>query len=145
MPNRQRVLVKSSGEFDRVAWVKPWRIFLEEIAEHPEQFVLHVPSSTATELIRGSALASAGTAVWSLWDGYLRQQSGMRLSRLLADHEIAMPHLHSSGHASVKDLRRLVEALQPARVVPIHSEATSRYAGLFANVERQVDGSWWEV
>jgi ribonuclease J len=125
VPNRQRILVKSAREFDRVAWVKLCRVFLEEVAEHPERFVFHVPSSTAAEIIHGTALTSVGTAVWSLWDGYLRHQSGSRLSRLLEDHAIAMPHLHTSGHASVKDLRRLVDAVQPVRVVPIHSEATS--------------------
>lgn len=145
VPNRQRVLVKQSGEFCRVEGIRRHRVFLEEVAAHPEQFVFHVPSSTARELIRAGALTSAGSAAWSLWEGYLRQRSGIELVKLLATHDIAMPHLHTSGHASVKDLRRLVDAVQPGRVVPIHSEAGSRYPELFPNVECHADGEWWEV
>ena len=145
VPNRQRVLVKQSREFDRVERIRPHRVFLEEVAARPERFVFHVPSSTARELIRGGALTSAGTAVWSLWDGYLRQRSGLALASLLAQHEIPMPQVHTSGHASVKDLRRLVGAIRPSRVVPIHSEAGDRYRDLFAGVDCHADGDWWEV
>ncbi len=145
VPNRQRILVKQSREFGRVEDIRSHRIYLEEVAAAPEKFVFHVPSSTAHELIRGGALTNAGSAVWSLWDGYLRQQSGVTLVELMAAHDIAMPHLHTSGHASVKDLRRLVDAVQADRVVPIHSEAGNRYPELFRNVESHGDGEWWEV
>jgi ribonuclease J len=145
VPNRQRVLVKQSREFERVERIKSHRVFLEEVAAHPERFMFHVPSSTARELIRGGALTSTGTAAWSLWDGYLRQRSGLALAALLAQHQIAMPQMHTSGHASVKDLRRLVGAIRPARVVPIHSEAGDRYPDLFDGVDCHADGDWWEV
>lgn len=79
VPNRQRILVKQSREFGRVEDIRSHRIYLEEVAAAPEKFVFHVPSSTAHELIRGEALTNAGSAVWSLWDGYRRQQSGVTL------------------------------------------------------------------
>ena len=56
-----------------------------------------------------------------------------------------MPQVHTSGHASVKDLRRLVGAIRPSRVVPIHSEAGDRYRDLFTGVDCHADGDWWEV
>jgi ribonuclease J len=120
-------------------------VFLEEVAAHPERFMFHVPSSTALELIAGGAVTNSGTAVWSLWDGYLRGRSGAALTAQLAEHGIAMPHLHTSGHASVRDLRRLVGAIGPSCIVPIHSEAGDRYTDLFANVECHADGEWWEA
>ncbi len=145
VPNRQRVLVKQSREFWRVDRIRPHRIFLEEVVSHPERFVFHVPSSTARELVSAGALTDAGTTAWSLWDGYLSQRSGAQLTALLAEHKIPMPHLHTSGHASVKDLRRLVDAVLPTRLVPIHSEAGDRYRELFPGVECHADGDWWEV
>lgn len=42
-------------------------------------------------------------------------------------------------------LRRLVEAIQPARVVPIHTFASSRFETLFPRVELQPDGVWWHA
>ena len=145
VPNRQRVRVKEAGEFDRTAAVRPVRVFPEELAEHPERFVLHLPSSSARELIGAGILDRQGAAAWSLWDGYLREPSGVTLTRLLEDHGVPLTHVHTSGHASVADLRRLVTALDPKRVVPIHSEAANRFADLFPRVEPHPDGIWWEV
>jgi ribonuclease J len=52
---------------------------------------------------------------------------------------------HSSGHAGIADLQRLVAALAPGKVVPIHSAAGDRFRELFAGVERHADGEWWPV
>lgn len=51
---------------------------------------------------------------------------------------------HTSGHAYVDDLERLVDAFSDARVVPIHSEATDRFADHFPRVEEHADHEWWE-
>lgn len=70
--------------------------------------------------------------------------SGAALRQLLTDGQIPLEHIHTSGHASVTDLKRLVEAVDP-KVVPIHSEATDRFDQLFPGVERHTDGEWWAV
>ncbi len=145
VPNRQRVRVKESGEFERVTKIREHRVFPEELAQTPGRFLLHVPSSTAGELLRTGVLTAEGVAVWSLWEGYLDDPGGVRLRGMLAAADVELEHLHTSGHASVADLRRLVGALAPARVVPIHSEAGDRFTELFAGVDRQRDGDWWEV
>jgi ribonuclease J len=145
VPNRQRARVKEAGEFDRTAAVRPVRAFPEELAAHAERFLFHVPSSTARELIAAQVLNRSGVAVWSLWDGYLAEPSGVALTGLLAENGIPLRHVHTSGHASVADLRRLVAALDPKRVVPIHSEAADRFSELFPRVDCHDDGTWWEV
>ena len=80
-----------------------------------------------------------------MWNGYLAMASGLRLQELLRRHDIEMTMIHTSGHASVPDLRRLVSAINPGNVVPIHSEAGDRFTDLFPRVNRQADGAWWEV
>jgi ribonuclease J len=67
------------------------------------------------------------------------------LQELLAGHQISLTSVHTSGHASVFDLRRLVEALGPKRVVPVHSDAGDRFCELFPRVERHADGDRWQV
>jgi ribonuclease J len=86
-----------------------------------------------------------GAVVWSLWPGYLDQPSGRRLTELLQEADVPLVHHHTSGHAHIEDLERLVEAFSPARVVPIHSEATERFSDHFPRVERHDDLEWWEV
>ncbi len=145
VPQLQRVRMKQSDEFERVAAIKSVRIFLEELAAHPERFVLHVPSSAAAELLKSGVLDERGLVLWSLWAGYLKDAGSKAMLAELADANVPFRHLHTSGHASVADLRRLVVALNPARVIPIHSESTDRFAELFPRVERHEDGEWWSV
>ena len=83
--------------------------------------------------------------MWSLWGGYLKQPAGLRLQELLCDAEVPLLEHHTSGHAHIDDLARLVDAFAPARVVPIHSEATDQFEHHFPRVERHTDGEWWEV
>ncbi|MFZ1058098.1 MAG: MBL fold metallo-hydrolase RNA specificity domain-containing protein, partial [Candidatus Rokuibacteriota bacterium] len=77
--------------------------------------------------------------------GYLREPSGERLRAWLDRLGITMRIHHASGHAYIPDLKRLVEALAPRRVVPIHTFAGDRFPEFFPHVERQTDGIWWEV
>lgn len=142
VPNRQRILVKQAGEFDRVEAIRACRIFLEEIRTDPGRFVMVMQGSTLPEVARAGCLDHAA-AIWSLWAGYLDQPSGARVVRLLEGHDVPIERLHSSGHARVEDLQALASALAPARVVPIHSTAPERFREFFDNVQPHEDGEWW--
>ena len=63
------------------------------------------------------------------------------MQELLAERQISLTNVR----ASVFDLRRLVEALGPKRVVPIHSDADDRICEFFPRAERHADGDWWQV
>ena len=145
VPNRQRILVKEANEFQRVHQIRSVRVFPEQLAAEPGRFMFHLPSSTVPELIRAGILDASSAVAWSLWEGYLARPSGQRLVALLAQQEIPLVQLHTSGHASVADLRRLVEAFGARCVVPIHSESAERFQELFPTVVRHRDGEWWEV
>lgn len=79
------------------------------------------------EFITAGVLDRRGIVAWSLWEGYLKMPSGAALQELLAEHQISLTNVR----ALVFDLRRLVEALGPKRVVPIHSDAGDRFASSF--------------
>jgi ribonuclease J len=54
--------------------------------------------------------------------------------------------IHTSGHASIVDLKRLATALAPDMLVPVHTFEGDRYPDLFgSNVSLRADGEWWEV
>ncbi len=144
VPNRQRVLVKSTREFDRMFLVRTCRVFPEWLAEHAGQVTLLQPSSAIPELLRAGVLAG-GEVVWSMWPGYLKERSSKRLIASLEGARVPFGIDHASGHASVADLQRLVSALRPSRVVPIHTEAGERYEEYFKHVDPHSDGEWWPV
>lgn len=144
VPQRQRVRVARTREFQRVASVADIRTYPENLATDRGKVAYLGTSSTADELIDAGAL-HAGAVVWSLWPGYLDQPSGRRLLTLLAEADVPLIHHHTSGHAHIDDLARLVQAFRTARVVPIHSEATDRFVDHFPRVELHADHEWWEV
>jgi hypothetical protein len=101
----------------------------------------HRPFSTQS----GPVLSKAGcldgaSAIWSLWHAYLEEPSGKRLCQFLHAHDISITELHLSGHTSVADLNRLVSALEPDRLVLIHSFGSARLPDLFDNVNPTKDG-----
>ena len=81
----------------------------------------------------------------SMWRGYLKAESSQRVMQWLETNGIPWESIHTSGHASVADLKRFAAALAPRRLVPIHSFETGRFAEFFDNVARKEDGVWWEV
>jgi ribonuclease J len=61
-----------------------------------------------------------------MWEGYPKRESTSAVRTWLAGRNISMEVIHTSGHASVADLKRFAAALAPQRLVPIHSFATER-------------------
>jgi len=96
------------------------------------------------DLERAECLAGA-TYIYSQWEGYWAQGAYDRVKNWLVRHSIQKHSIHTSGQASPSDLKKLVSAINPDKVVPIHSFFPEKYPELFPNVEAHNDGEWWEV
>src|SRR5262249_3095819 len=107
LPRSQRSRVMQTQEFERLSAIRECRIFPAELAARPDQFVMTFRSSMIRELEAARCLKGA-RAVWSLWPGYLGQPSSELLHEFLQRHGIELKIHHSSGHANLPDLRRLV-------------------------------------
>lgn len=144
LPKSQKLKVLREKAFDRTNAVKSHRIYAEELRERKGELVMLFRGSMARELEQIDCLEDA-KLLWSMWPGYLRESSGAALKSFLDSHGIDMAIHHSSGHAYIPDLQRLVEALDPARVIPIHSFAGDRFEKFFPRIDRKHDGDWWQV
>jgi ribonuclease J len=144
VPKWQRGKVKEAEQFWRVDEIKPYRIYEKELAANPSKWVIASNLQTARFLDMEGVLPGAA-AIWSMWPGYMKDGSGEKYVTWLATKGIPLTIEHTSGHASVADLKRLATALAPRRIVPIHSFGSLSYSDLFDDVDLQDDGSWWEV
>ncbi len=144
LPRSQRQHVQRTKEFHRVAAFRRHRIYPEEIAARSGELVFSFRHSMARELEQVGCLEDA-RCLWAMWPGYLQRESGQMLRFWLDGLGLELDVVHASGHASVEDLRRLVDALDPDRVIPIHTSAPERFAEHFPRVERHRDGEWWDV
>jgi ribonuclease J len=144
VPERQRMLVKRTGEFHRTRAIQGVRVYPEQLLASPTRYVVLTGSSSIPELVRTGAVRQ-GVAVWSMWTGYLDEPSGIRLRAELIGAGVPLIEHHTSGHAPVADLKRLVTALKPTRVVPIHTDGAAAYIRHFPTSTPHTDGEWWAV
>lgn len=144
VPYSQRLLVKRTASFERIRAIGSKRIYAEELAAAPHRYVMCFRTSMGRELERAACLGGA-SAIWSMWPGYLHENSGKELQRFLGDHSIPLVIHHSSGHATAAALARLAHAVAATRVVPIHTTAPEAFAATVAGLEIRGDGEWWPV
>jgi ribonuclease J len=144
VPLRQRVTVKNAGAFERVEAIRPFRVYEDYVALRRSELVMMFSMVSAPALAKAGALRGSAV-IWSMWAGYLAEPSGERLKAFLTDHSIPMVEHHTSGHASVADLKRLAGTIAPGRLVPIHSLGADQFTDYFENVTQEVDGAWWDV
>lgn len=81
------------------------------------------------------------TWIYSMWLGYFeRSQSLQKLKSFLLEQGVHYEYLHTSGHASLNDLKEFVRKLSPQMTIPIHSFHPEQFHDLFANVKMIADG-----
>ncbi len=67
-----------------------------------------------------------GVLVYSFWNGYKETDD---MKRFLSECEqlgLEIVTLHTSGHADYESIKRLVEAVNPGEIIPIHTEAPEK-------------------
>ncbi len=146
VPEYQRRHIARTGRFDLIERYKPHRIFRDTFAPlAPQAVMLFRPAMMADIDLMPGAWAGA-QMIWSQWAGYLSSPANEAFRAELALRGLALEAIHTSGHASIVDLKRLAVALAPDTLVPVHTFEGERYAELFgANVRQRADGAWWEV
>ena len=144
IPQRQRVQIKEKRLFADLHRHRRNRVYPEDLSALRERAVmLFSPSAMYDRGVQGALEGAHFT--YSMWDGYLRESGPRKVVSWLEDHGIPWNIIHTSGHASVADLRRFAAALAPRKLVPIHSFDTDRFPEFFDNVVQEQDGVWWEA
>ncbi|MFC1580073.1 MBL fold metallo-hydrolase [Thermodesulfobacteriota bacterium] len=84
--------------------------------------------------------------VYSMWRGYFERSKPLRdLREYLEEKQVRIEYLHTSGHASLSDLKKMVDALNPETIVPIHSFHPEEYKNHFPYVRQLEDGEVFEI
>jgi ribonuclease J len=144
LPESQKNQIKRHRLYELAQSYKGSRIYPEKLAEAPGNFVMLFRPSMSTDLDLAGCLAGAHL-IYSLWPGYLKQERQRPFLEWLERHQVPLSHCHTSGHASITDLKKFSKAISPKTLVPIHSFETKRFKEFFDNVERKEDRKWWEV
>ena len=121
------------------------RVKREELHEAPESFLYFGKMSSFHFIDEFKNAAAPVNVIYSQWLGYLDGNhsdyfGSDRISAYRDDPEVNFVYAHTSGHAPLKDLQKLAEALKPKMLVPIHTEDAEGFRSNFENVTTLMDG-----
>ena len=144
LPDTQRWRIKKENAFDISDSYKPYRIHWHQLAKATAKSVMLFRPSMVRDMERANCLAG-GSLVNSVWAGYLEDEKHQWFVDWLEERGLQVHACHTSGHASVTDLKRMRNAFPAAVAVPVHLSDRKRFGELFGNVEPHDDGEEWEV
>jgi len=126
---------------------KPRKIELAEIINARAGMVVKLPIWNGMERIAAAANNESplqeAQFIYSMWQGYLEKKSDVK--NFCSKYNIGMKSIHTSGHAYLEDLKRLVKALNPSVLIPVHTLAGDSFSKYFPNVVRLDDGTTYEL
>lgn len=82
------------------------------------------------------------TLIYSLWAGYVHNRNNAyRFRDFVQKKGIKVAYIHAGGHATVEKLKQMAAALQPGRIIPIHTQRPDKFREYFGSrVLNAVDG-----
>jgi len=144
LPWSQRLSVKKKGLFEDLGRHGKNRVYREDLPGLAGRAVMLFRPMVMSDRGVNAVLEGAGFT-YSMWQGYLKEKGSQRVLKWLERNGIPRCNIHTSGHASVADLKRFAGALAPRTLVPIHSFETGRFREFFDRVVQKEDGEWWGV
>lgn len=118
------------------------KIGMPEINELKHKILMLARDNSVFPIMVKNIKGIAGAKIiYSMWEGYLTDkfmaycsQSGLTIERV-----------HTSGHATVSDLKAFASAVNPRIVIPIHTFESDKYPTLFKNVTILKDSETFTV
>lgn len=67
--------------------------------------------------------------IWSVWLGY--RDKSKELVKWLNDNQVPLYFAHTSGHADIESLQKIVKSVSPNAIIPVHTEAPEKFEEVF--------------
>ena len=113
------------------------KIKMPEINRSKNKFLIMArDNSIFPRIIKEIDNIDGGKFIYSMWDGYLKEEFVQYCDK----KGLVMETVHTSGHATVEDLKAIAGAMRPKKLIPIHTFEPEKYTKLFDNVVPARDG-----
>lgn len=143
LPGSQKRRIIQEQAFDVSNAYRPWRIFPEALPDAAARSVMLFRPSMVRDLENANCLNGSGV-ICSVWGGYLGTSQNQKFVEWTKTKNIPIHHCHTSGHASIADLKRLRDAFPKAIAIPVHLAYRPGFAKLFHGTSLLDDGQWCE-
>jgi ribonuclease J len=122
--------LKNEGHEKILYQFKKYKITKEEISNQPEKILMIVRPSMQKDLEHIIGI-EGGNLIYSMWEGYLQKSNTKKFINYLTNRQFAVFKIHTSGHADTDTLKKMVEAIKPKNIVPIHTFEGDKYKNIF--------------
>ncbi len=113
------------------------KIEMDEINDKKNKILMLAKDNSIFPKIFNKPANTEGVKIiYSMWQGYLTDD----FKKFCREKKIVIEHVHTSGHAVLKDLQRFARALKPEMLIPIHTFEPQKYPEFFDNVKFANDG-----
>lgn len=113
------------------------KIKKEDIINNPSDYVLMVRLSMVRDL--KSINAKDGNLIYSMWSGYKEQPKTKEFIDIFKSNNFKIIDMHTSGHADVETLKEYVNAINPKRIIPIHTNNKKDYKSIFGQTVLELE------
>lgn len=83
--------------------------------------------------------------IYSLWEGYLEDKQFMKITDFFKKRGIEKKDIHTTGHAYISTLKKLIDKIKPVQVIPIHTEHPENFKEKFGvTIKRLLNGEEYD-
>jgi ribonuclease J len=107
------------------------KVSYEDFMTTPKRYVMLVRPSALSYLEKLSVKHMC--LIRSIWGGYWNEPNVERFRAWVAEHCDEDINIHTSGHADVMSLKKIVEHVCPRTIIPIHTDAPEQFSDIFTN------------
>jgi len=125
--------LKNSGHWNYAIHLEPnlYKFTPEMISTDPGKYVVIVRPSVLEFLEK--CTSSNGNLITSLWKEYEKRDENKPLIEWAKAKNYNLYYVHTSGHASLNELKEIVTTLKPKKIIPIHTEHKEKFKEHFSN------------
>lgn len=142
-PARLSEKTANKGHRDLMLKFRKYKITRQEINEKSKEIMMMVRSSMLSDLKKIDV--KNGLFIYSMWEGYLKEKSMERMLDFIKDNKMNFKCVHTSGHASIDTLSKVINVLSPKVIIPIHSFYPEEYKLISSNIQILSDGEVYTV
>jgi len=108
------------------------KIDMDEINDKRDRILMLARDNSVFPIILKKIESIKGARIiYSMWGGYLTEE----FKNFCNEKGVIIESVHTSGHAELEDLKKFANALNPKKLIPIHTFNRERYPEYFKNVQ----------
>lgn len=135
--------IAKEGRKDLMYKFKNYRISRSEINENRDNIMMLMRNSMISDF--NNIDIKNALFIYSMWEGYLKEDSMKKMLKFIKSNNMKFHNIHTSGHASMNTLEKMIDVINPKAIIPIHTFYPNQYFKLGKKIIILNDGESLEI